>query len=142
MIRNTVMPLAWLMLASVIIGAAIAFASPAHADPVSNYAEISAGPICSTLDSYPSLAGLSGVFRAVEEDSGFGPYDAGRIVAMAVIDHCPRHLALLRRYVAVYAPQSRLVASQREAVSANEETAAMPAANVPAHHPKRQDAPK
>lgn len=109
MIRNTVMPLAWLMLASVIIGAAIAFASPAHADPVSNYAEISAGPICSTLDSYPSLAGVSGVAAAIEEDAGFSAYDAGRVIAMAVIDYCPRHLGLLRQYVAVYAPQSRTV---------------------------------
>jgi hypothetical protein len=85
-------------------------APPAHADPVSNYAAIVAPAVCTTLDTYPTVAGVTGVLAGVVEDSGFSYYDAGQIVATAVIDECPRHLPLLQKFIAVYAPKSRVTA--------------------------------
>lgn len=81
----------------------------AQAEPVDNYAAINAGPICSTLDDYPTIAGVTGLLQGVMADSGFGPYDAGRTIATAVVGWCPRNLPVLQRFVAVYAPNARTV---------------------------------
>lgn len=89
------------ILAGATIGTGIA-----KADPQQNYAAINAGPICSVLDDYPSIAGVTGVLQGVQNDSGFTPYQAGQSVAEAVIGWCPRHLALLKRYIQVYAPDA------------------------------------
>jgi hypothetical protein len=83
-------------------------APDAHASPVEDYAAINAGRVCATLDDFPSVAGVTGVVQGVMEDGGFTPYDAGRIVGMAVMGWCPEHLPELRRFVAVYS-QARTV---------------------------------
>jgi hypothetical protein len=84
-------------------------APDANAEPIDNYAAINAGRICATLDDYPTIAGVTGVLQAVMEDSGFGPYDAGRTVATAVMASCPEHLPVLQRFVAVYAEAQPVV---------------------------------
>lgn len=89
--------------------AAFILAGGAKADPQSNYAAINAGPICETLDDYPTIAGVTGVLQGVMDDSGFSPYDAGRTIATAVVGWCPRNLPVLERFVAVYGPEAQPV---------------------------------
>ena len=84
-------------------------APDANATPIDNYAAINAGPICEVLDDFPTIAGVTGIIQGVIEDSGFSPYDAGRTIATAVIAHCPEHLPVLKRFVAVYGPDARTV---------------------------------
>lgn len=79
----------------------VTVATPAHADPVENYAALNAGAVCSTLDEFPTVAGVTGVVQGVMEDSGFSPYDAGRVVATAVLASCPAHITELQRFIAV-----------------------------------------
>lgn len=82
----------------------------AKADPIANYAAINAGPICSVLDQFPTIAGVTGIIQRVIEDSGFSPYDAGSVIATAVIAHCPEHLPVLKRFVAVFSDARTVVA--------------------------------
>jgi hypothetical protein len=90
------------LIATGMILPSLLFAPPAKADPVSNYTAIAAPAVCGTLDAYPTVAGVTGVLEGVVQDSGFGYYDAGLVVAAAVINECPRHLPLLQRFIAVY----------------------------------------
>ncbi|PIJ36762.1 DUF732 domain-containing protein [Mycobacterium heckeshornense] len=110
MTRETLPPLAWLWLASVILGAALFFAAPAKADPASNYAAIAAPAVCSTLDAYPTLPGVEGVLQAVQRDSGFTVEQTARVVVLSVTSRCPRHLWLLQEFADVYAPRQAVTA--------------------------------
>lgn len=96
--RSCLVATAWLAL--VIVGAWLS--TPAHADPQSNYAQLNAAAICSTLDEYPTVAGVTGVLSAVMEESGFTAYESGGVIATAVIGYCPEHLPELRRFIAVF----------------------------------------
>jgi len=90
-----------------IVGGALHYSIVADADPadpVLNYAAVAADAICSTLDEYPTLPGVSGVISAVEHDSGFDVARASKVVVLAVESTCPRHLPLLDRFVATWAP--------------------------------------
>jgi hypothetical protein len=82
--------------------------APADADPIEpyvvNYAQTTAQAICATLDDYPSLPGIDGVLQGIQDDSGFTGRQAAQVLVLAVDNRCPRHLPLLRRYVATYAP--------------------------------------
>jgi len=102
-VREKFVPCAWLVGVFMFPATAVMIqAGAAHADPVDSYT-ITAGPtVCEVLDEYPSLAGVTGVVQGVINDSGFTPYQAGTVVAEAVIIYCPQHLPLLHRYVAVY----------------------------------------
>jgi len=102
-VREKLVPCVWLVGTLTIPATAVMVqAGAAHATPVDTYT-ITAGPtVCEVLDEYPSLAGVSGVVQGVINDSGFTPYQAGTVVAEAVIIFCPAHLPLLHRYVAVY----------------------------------------
>jgi hypothetical protein len=76
-------------------------APPAQADTVDGYASTHSGVVCEVLDTYPTVAGVTGVVEGVVKDSGFDYYDAGTIVATAVINVCPRYIPLLQRFIAV-----------------------------------------
>lgn len=90
-------------------GSMVGFAARANAEPYEDYAAINAGPICATLDSYPTVGGVVGVVQGVIEDSGLSPYDAGRAIGVAVSVWCPRNLPVLQRFIAVYGPQAQVV---------------------------------
>jgi len=107
--REVLSPVLVLLLTFAFIGAMVGFAAKANAEPFEDYAAINAGPICETLDDYPTIGGVTGVLQGVMDDSGFSPYDAGRAVATAVVGWCPRNLPVLQRFVAVYRPQARPV---------------------------------
>lgn len=101
---------AYIWVIASILTAAVWFSIPAHAGPgdreVRRYAESVATAVCSTLDSYPSLGGVKGVIAAIKADGGFGDYEAGEVIAIAVQEDCPRYLPLLQRFVAVYGDTS------------------------------------
>lgn len=78
---------------------AFGYATQADADPALDYASLYAGAVCSTLDEYPSIAGVTGIGQAIHED-GLSFYDAGRAVGIAVAVECPRHQPLLDAFVA------------------------------------------
>lgn len=91
--------------AGAIIGAALYYSIPAAgADPDVNYAVVSAPAVCGVLDDYPTFSGIEGVLAGVMRDSGFTAYQAGQVVYLAVEETCPRHLPLLDRFAATYAP--------------------------------------
>lgn len=95
-------PVMPVLIATGMILPGLLLAPPAKADPVSNYTAMAAPAVCSTLDSYPSVAGVTGVVQGVMNDSGFSAYDAGKVVGESVIGWCPRHVGLLQRFIAVY----------------------------------------
>jgi hypothetical protein len=82
--------------------AALVMTPAANASPITNYGTINAGPICKTLDDYPTVAGVTGVLSAVMEDSGFSAYQAGEVVGWTVATFCPSHIPELKRFVAIY----------------------------------------
>lgn len=97
--------------AGLIIGAALYFSVPANADngassEVTNYALDAAPAMCSTLDDYPSIPGVQGVLKGIENDSGFNAYQAGQALVIGVESNCPRHMGLLTRFADMYAPQT------------------------------------
>lgn len=92
-----------------ILGASLYFSVPARADYVDNYTAIYWSAVCSTLDSYPSIAGVTGVIQGVAQDSGFSYFDSGRVVGESVVTFCPRHTGLLNTFIAVYAPKGQVV---------------------------------
>lgn len=98
----------WVSAASTLLTVAVYFSIPAHADPVepqvTNYAKIAASAVCTTLDAYPTLPGVSGTVQAVVDDSGFTVTQAAQVVKISVITICPRHIPLLQRFVATWAP--------------------------------------
>lgn len=98
----------WISAASALLTFAVYFSIPAHADPVEpqvrNYATIAASAVCTTLDKYPTLPGVSGTVQAVADDSGFTVTQAAQVVSISVINVCPRHIPLLQRFVATWAP--------------------------------------
>jgi hypothetical protein len=82
----------------------------ARADETDTYASLNAGPICRTLDQYPTITGVTGVLQGIMTDSGFTPHDAGRTIAKAVINSCPEHLSELQRFVAAFSPAKTISA--------------------------------
>lgn len=99
----------WSVLFGAILGASLYFSIPAKADTVDNYVTVAWPAVCSTLDEYPTLNGVMGVLQGVEQDTGFGDFDAGRVVGKSVFAYCPRHTGLLQRFIATYAPRRSLV---------------------------------
>jgi len=100
---------ACLMLVLAALGCAVLIlATPkakADPDPTYAYAAVMGGIACDVLDEHPSIAGVLGVAQGIEQDAGFTAEQAGRVIGYAVADICPRHMPLIRRFVAIYAPQ-------------------------------------
>jgi len=63
--------------------------------------------VCSTLDSYPTLAGVSGIGQAIRDD-GLTLFQAGQVIEISVHEICPRHLGLLDRFIQTYSPRSAI----------------------------------
>ena len=49
----------------------------------------------------PTIYGVRGILQAIGEE-GFTPYEAGEVVAMAVVYACPQFIPVLERFIAVY----------------------------------------
>lgn len=100
----------WTIAAGVLIGCAgtgAAEADPIQVEPqVANYARIAAPAICSTLDAYPTLPGVSAVLQGIRDDSGFTTRQAAQVLVLSVENRCPRHIALLQRYANTYTPDT------------------------------------
>jgi hypothetical protein len=81
---------------------ATVYAPAAKADDwtvVYAYAATYGGAVCETLDSYPSFGGIYGIADAITED-GLTYYQAGQVIAVSVMEICPRHTALVRSFAA------------------------------------------
>lgn len=94
-----------LMLVMALIGMLMLIASTpqAKADDSDAYAYAAeyGSVICDVLDQgHGTIPGLMGVLQGVEKHSGLSAYDAGKAVGWAVAEICPRHMPLLRRFVA------------------------------------------
>jgi len=90
-----------LVTGAVMASGVFVFAAPASADPVLDYADLAEGAICRTLSEFPTIYGVRGILEAIG-DEGFTPYQAGEVVATAVIDACPQFIPVLERFVAMY----------------------------------------
>lgn len=96
-----------LILVLAIVGCAAVLLSAPHAKADDSdalaYAAHYGSVICDVLDERPgSIPGLMGVLQGVQEHSGMDEFDSGQAVGLAVADICPRHMPLLRRFVAAY----------------------------------------
>lgn len=82
---------------------AVVYAASAHADNTTARAWAAEwGPaVCDTLDTYPSIGGVAGSIQAIE-DQGATAEVAGERLAYSVSLVCPRHLPLLRQFVAAF----------------------------------------
>jgi hypothetical protein len=81
---------------------ATVYAPAAKADDwtvVYAYAATYGGAVCETLDSYPSFGGIYGIADSITED-GLTYYQAGQVIAVSVMEICPRHTALVRSFAA------------------------------------------
>ena len=86
MIRNFFRDgLAWVAVSGAILGGALWFSVPAHADTTDQI-------ICTTLDEYPTVGGVLGVALGLMDDGGYSAYAAGQKIAAAAITTCPEHL--------------------------------------------------
>lgn len=90
----------------------LAYAPKAKAEPdsvVVAYAATYGGAVCSTLDDYPSFSGIIGIGQAIADD-GLSFYQAGEVIALSVLDICPRHTALMDRFSEAYGHTARSIA--------------------------------
>ncbi|MBP6571338.1 MAG: DUF732 domain-containing protein, partial [Gemmatimonadales bacterium] len=74
----------------------------AKADPdsmVYAYAASFGGAVCETLDAHPSFGGIYGIADAITDD-GLTYYQAGQVIAVSVMEICPRHTALVTSFAA------------------------------------------
>lgn len=96
-----------LMLVTAFLGCAVVLLSTPQAkadvdDAAKAYAMVYGQAVCSTLDDYPnSLDAVIGIGQAIRDD-GLTLYQAGEVIQISVQQMCPRHLGLLKRFVAVY----------------------------------------
>lgn len=100
MARGDRTAIAWLITASVMLGGAVYFAGPAHADGYistdeSDYIELyGQGAICPVIDRHHSIPGVMGVMAGIVND-GFAEDDAVDIINASVDNYCPRNWPLL-----------------------------------------------
>ena len=81
---------------------ATVYAPAAKADDwtvVYAYAATYGGAVCETLDSYPSFGGIYGIADSIADD-GLTYHQAGQVIAMSVMEICPRHTALVKSFAA------------------------------------------
>lgn len=100
MIRDRLLPVAWLLAACTLIGAAAG--ARAHAEPAEWYAATNGVSVCVALDSKPTFAGLEQVMSDIEKTTRLSDYEIGTAVAESVVHICPHHRPLLKRYVDTY----------------------------------------
>jgi hypothetical protein len=103
--HDTVIPIAWFIAASLLIG--YAATGEAHADPTPtaiDYTIINHDRVCNVLDQHPTVDGVTGVVVGIVGE-GLTYSEAGQVVGMSVIGWCPHHEPLLHRFIAAYTPQ-------------------------------------
>lgn len=98
MLREKVVPVAWLLSAAVLVGGSVGLAARANATPALDYAVTHAQKVCRTLDKYPSFAGIEGIADAIVKETGFGYYDAGMVIGLSVNNVCPEYIPLIQAY--------------------------------------------
>lgn len=76
-------------------------AAPAKADVTDATVDRYASSVCAVLADYPSFDGIIGIGSALG-DYGYTGYEAGQIVAAAVIGTCPEFIPLIKRFGAAY----------------------------------------
>lgn len=81
------------------------FAAPAKADVTEREITLYAGPVCATVQDFPSTDGLLGIGYALM-DKGYTAHDAGQIIAGAIINICPQYIPILRAFVNLYGDQT------------------------------------
>jgi hypothetical protein len=69
------------------------------------YAAVFGDAVCSTLDRWPSFDGILGIGQAIVKD-GLTIAQAGEVIELSVHEICPRHLGLMDRFIATYAPSA------------------------------------
>lgn len=90
-------PVAWLLLAACILGAALYYATPAHADPRPTPAAI-----CHAVDQWPTIGGILGITIDLADATGATDEQAGRYVATSILGTCPEYSSLLQQIVDRY----------------------------------------
>lgn len=88
---RTFIAYAWLLVFSVLMGAALVLASPSKASPAD---------ICAMLDRNPTPSGLIDTVAAEVLADDLAPSRAAEVVVDSVIATCPRHVPLLRQFAA------------------------------------------
>ena len=58
--------------------------------------------VCSMIDFDPTIPGVTHTAGVLVAEAGVTAYQAGQIIAQSVMDQCPEHLPLLKRYVDYY----------------------------------------
>ncbi len=88
----------------------VVFAASAKADPddVAAWAAEYGPAVCHNLDDHNSLAGVYGTGLGIMDYTGMSAEQAGEVIAMSVYRICPRHIALLERFVAVYGSEGQV----------------------------------
>ena len=102
-VRETLIPLIWLLAVCILLGAALG-TSIAHSAPASAgelYAQEHAADICITLDAHPTVSGVAGVALALR-DTGLDDYAIGEALADSVLYVCPIHRTLLQQFANHY----------------------------------------
>lgn len=90
----------WTSLVGFILGFAIYYSVPAHADgnidrAEADYINSYGYAVCAVIDEYPNVNGVLGVARGIMSD-GFTMDSAVDIINESVYDDCPRHFPLLQ----------------------------------------------
>lgn len=90
---------------SVVTATMVMCAAPAKADVSEPEIYRYAGPVCATVQDFPSTDGLLGIGYALM-DEGYTAHDAGQIIAASIIDVCPQYIPILRAFVNLYGDQT------------------------------------
>ena len=92
--------------AGIITGALIVagtiVAAPGRADVTANDVAVYAVGVCGALDDEASVATVVGLGLALGSE-GYSGYDAGQIIALAVMTRCPEYEPVLRRFAEIFA---------------------------------------
>lgn len=94
--------------AGIITGALIVagtiVAAPGKAEVTQRDVAIYAVAVCGALDESPSVGTVVGLGLGLG-DQGYSGYDAGQIIAIAVMQRCPEYEPVLRRFSELFAPE-------------------------------------
>jgi len=83
-----------------------AFPAKATPDTVLEQIAVQEEPyICTTLSIKPSVSTLVRVMGTVQSTEALSDRDTGTVVAMAIMDGCDEYLPVVKRFVAMYAPE-------------------------------------
>jgi len=102
MIKEKIVPVLWLMLAALLIGSSIGFAARANASPEEQYANIVGDVICDQITAHPSIRTISVLGDIVVNETGWGYYEAGEVIAYSIVNHCPENYPVMEAFMEVY----------------------------------------